>query len=106
MEYLTILAQAVETAKETTGDAAVSTESIVPLEQIWTQITSLGLLEALTFISFGAVCLLYGWRVFKVLVVICFALAGLRSTSFPAPSGTIIASSQQPMEELGVNWRS
>jgi len=35
------------------------------------------MLEALTFISFGVVCLFYGWRVFKVLVVINFALLGM-----------------------------
>jgi len=35
------------------------------------------LLEALMFISFGTVCLFYGWRVFKILVIISFALLGL-----------------------------
>lgn len=67
----TILAQV---ASET--EAAASQE-IVPIDVIWQQITSLSLIEALTFVSFGTVCLLYGWRVFKVLVVICFALIGL-----------------------------
>jgi hypothetical protein len=64
-----ILAQ---TATETTKE-----ETIVPIDVFWEQITSLSLLEALTFISFGVVCLCYGWRVFKVLVVINFALLGL-----------------------------
>jgi hypothetical protein len=73
MDYLTILAQAAsnsgaETAEETT---------VVPIDVFWNHITSLGLLEALTFMSFGAVCLFYGWRVFKILVVICFGLLGL-----------------------------
>ena len=63
-----ILAQA---GADSTGQA------IVPVELIWKQITSLGLVEALTFLSFGSVCLLYGWRVFKILVVICFGLIGL-----------------------------
>jgi hypothetical protein len=31
----------------------------------------------LTFISFGVVCVFYGWRVFKILVVINFGLLGL-----------------------------
>jgi hypothetical protein len=44
---------------------------------IWGYITSLNLLEALTFISFGVICVFYGWRIFKVLVVISFALIGL-----------------------------
>ena len=68
MDYFTILAQ---TAADTTEGA------IIPMDVFWEQITSLGLVEALTFISFGAVCLFYGWRVFKVLVVINFALLGL-----------------------------
>ena len=72
MECVTILAQAVETA----GPQAAE-EAVVPIESFWAYITSLNLVEAATFISFGAVCLLYGWRVFKVLVVISFALLGL-----------------------------
>ena len=52
-------------------------QSIVPVDLIWKQITSLELVEALTFLAFGSVCLLYGWRVFKILVVICFGLIGL-----------------------------
>jgi len=72
MDYVTILAQVAETAgSEGTG------AGIVPIDLFWKQITSLGWLEALTFISFGVVCLFYGWRVFKVLVVINFGLLGL-----------------------------
>ncbi|MHC4763460.1 MAG: hypothetical protein ACYS71_08890 [Planctomycetota bacterium] len=74
MDCITILAQAAETARETTQTIE---PSIVPIDRIWEQIISLGKLEALTFVSFGAVCLFYGWRVFKVLVVISFALLGL-----------------------------
>jgi hypothetical protein len=71
MNCFTILAQAAEAAGETPEEA------VVPVDLIWEQITSLGLLEALTFISFGVVCLFYGWRVFKILVTISFALIGL-----------------------------
>jgi hypothetical protein len=52
-------------------------QAIVPVDLIWKQIVSLGWIEALMFISFGSVCLLYGWRVFKILVVISFGLIGL-----------------------------
>jgi hypothetical protein len=52
-------------------------QPIVPLDMLWEQVSSLDLVEALTFISFGAVCLFYGWRVFKILVTICFGLVGL-----------------------------
>jgi hypothetical protein len=71
MDCITVLAQTVET----TDHAA--TQAIVPIDSIWQYVISLNFLEALTFISFGAVCLMYGWRVFKILVVISFALLGL-----------------------------
>lgn len=70
MDWMTILAQAAESTAE-------GTEGVVPIDLFWEQITSLSILEALTFVSFGAVCLLYGWRVFKVLVVISFGLIGM-----------------------------
>ncbi len=54
-----------------------SQQNIIPMDQVWKHISSLDLVEALTFISFGTVCLFYGWRVFKILVTICFGLLGL-----------------------------
>jgi hypothetical protein len=54
-----------------------STAQIVPLDFIWGQITSLTWLQAVIGISFGMVYLLYGWRIFRILVVICFGLVGL-----------------------------
>ncbi|MBN2591233.1 MAG: hypothetical protein JXA96_15320 [Sedimentisphaerales bacterium] len=63
-------------AQASAGSDSAS-QAIVPVDLIWKQITSLGLIEAMTFLSFGSVCLLYGWRVFKILVVICFGLIGL-----------------------------
>jgi hypothetical protein len=74
MDWMTILAQAAESTAEGTEAAQ---QSIVPIDLFWKQITSLSMLEALTFVSFGTVCLLYGWRVFKVLVVISFGLIGM-----------------------------
>jgi len=58
-----------------TGQAAE--EQVLPIDVMWRYISSLGLVEALTFISFGSVCLFYGWRVFRILVTICFGLLGL-----------------------------
>lgn len=52
-------------------------QTVVRMGWFWQQITSLDLIEALTFVSFGSVCLFYGWRVFKILVVINFGLIGL-----------------------------
>jgi hypothetical protein len=74
MDGITILAETVEKVSET---PQLPEEAVVPVDLMWGYITSLNLVEALTFISFGVVCLLYGWRVFKILVVISFALLGL-----------------------------
>lgn len=60
-----------------TAAAQPAQQNIVPLKVIWEHISSLDLVEALTFISFGVVCLFYGWRIFKILVTICFGLIGL-----------------------------
>jgi len=75
MDYFIILAKAAETTAPKAAKAAE--QGIVPIDLVWQQITSLGLVEALTFIAFGVVCLFYGWRVFKILVAICFGLIGL-----------------------------
>ena len=74
MDCFTILAQAAEAASETPH---ATQGSIVPIDLIWDQITNLNTVEALTFASFGVVCLFYGWRVFKILVTMSFALFGL-----------------------------
>ena len=47
------------------------------LAQTWQHVSTLGLVEALVFISFGSVCAFYGWRVFKILATICFGMIGL-----------------------------
>ena len=74
VHFTTILAQAADAASEATP----ATEGVVmPVSWIWEQINNLNTLEAMTFISFGVVWLLYGWRVFKILVAISFALMGL-----------------------------
>jgi hypothetical protein len=57
--------------------ASGGTGQIVPLDFIWEQITTLTWLQAVVGISFGLVYLLYGWRIFRILVVICFGLIGL-----------------------------
>ena len=71
MDFFTILAQTTQAASQTTEN------TVVPIDVIWGHVTSLNLLEALMFISFGSVCLFYGWRIFKILVIISFALLGL-----------------------------
>lgn len=70
MDCFAILAQATDSVSSAQG-------SVVPIDAFWKHITSLGRVEAFMFVSFGVVWLLYGWRVFKVLVVITFALLGL-----------------------------
>ncbi len=74
MDSVAILARAAEPATQTTGSVG---KEFVPIDFIWEQIVELSLVEALAFICFGVVCLLYGWRIFKILVTLCFALVGL-----------------------------
>jgi hypothetical protein len=71
MECLTILAEAAKSSSE----PLIRVHSVI--DSMWEQITTLSWLQALIAISFGVVYLLYGWRIFKVLVVICFGLVGL-----------------------------
>lgn len=72
MGHFMILAQ---TAEES-GKAGASTE-FVPLNFFWEQVTNLTWLQAIVAISFGLVYMLYGWRIFKILVIICFGMLGL-----------------------------
>ena len=58
-------------------DPPASAGGIVPIDALWGYVTTLRLVEALIFISFGVVWLFYGWRVFKILVTISFGLMGL-----------------------------
>jgi hypothetical protein len=46
-------------------------------EYLWTQITGMDWFIALLVVSVGVVYLLYGWRVFRVLVVISFGFIGM-----------------------------
>lgn len=73
MDYIPLLAE----VSTSTKSIQVEEIDIVPIDFIWEQITSLSWLHAIIAISFGIVWLLYGWRIFKVLVVISFALLGL-----------------------------
>ena len=73
MAHLNILAQAVQESTVVNFQDL----DIVPIDFIWEQIVSLSWLQAVLAISFGIVYLLYGWRIFKVLVVISFGLLGM-----------------------------
>jgi len=72
MEPMTILAQPAETTFELTAET-----ELIPVDLIWEQIVALSWLEAVLAISFGVVYMLYGWRIFKILGVICFGLVGI-----------------------------
>jgi hypothetical protein len=72
MEPITILAH---TAKTTVALAAET--ELIPLDQIWERMTAFSWFQAVLAISFGTVYMLYGWRIFKILVVICFGMVGM-----------------------------
>ena len=73
MDSFVVLAQTAESTTRANG----ADQGFVPIDFIFEQITELSLVEALTFMCFGVVCLFYGWRIFKILVTLCFALIGL-----------------------------
>lgn len=72
MEPLTILAQA---AARSSSEPVFRVQTV--LDSLWGQVTTLSWLQAVIAISFGVVYLLYGWRIFKAVVVICFGLVGI-----------------------------
>ncbi len=74
MNSLISILQTVLTAPAQSGQQA---EPIVPFDVLWQHVNTLDLIEALTFIAFGAVWLFYGWRIFKILVTISFGLLGM-----------------------------
>ncbi|MBN2212292.1 MAG: hypothetical protein JW709_12920 [Sedimentisphaerales bacterium] len=49
----------------------------IPIEDIWTRIQELTWIQAVVLVAFGVIYLVYGWRIFKALVVINFAGLGL-----------------------------
>ncbi len=53
----------------------VNYDSVV--DYFWTNVTGLNWLFALLLLSVGVVYMLYGWRIFRVLVVISFGFMGL-----------------------------
>ncbi len=60
-----------------TAATQIVDKQIVPVDEIWKQITALSWLQAVLAVSFGVVYQLYGWRIYRVLVVICFGLVGM-----------------------------
>jgi len=92
MENLAIIAQAVQSPA---GPASCAVFIPLPLDSIWREITALSWMHAVLAVSFGAVYLVYGWRIFKMLVVICSGLAGLLAgieigSQFPAMGNTLV----------------
>jgi hypothetical protein len=71
MEPLTILAQAAGSSSE----PVFRVQTV--LDSLWGQVITLSWLQAVIAISFGVLYLLYGWRIFRAVVVICFGLVGL-----------------------------
>lgn len=76
MYALNIIAETEPAAPGLTTAVPVDVE-VVPVDFIWEQITTLSWFHAVLAISFGIVYLIYGWRIFKALTVICFGLIGM-----------------------------
>lgn len=71
MDIWLVLAQAGQPEK---ADEGIVSQA---LDLAWDQITHLTWFQAVLAISFGVVYLLYGWRIFRVLVVISFGMIGM-----------------------------
>lgn len=54
----------------------------LPIDEMWQFVSKISWLEAVVFVAFGIIYLIYGWRVFKALVVINFAVLGMYSGIF------------------------
>jgi hypothetical protein len=72
MFQLPILAE----TNSTTGVVSETTVSEA-VDYCWAQITGLSWFEAVIAIAFGAILLFHGWRIYKTLVVVSFAILGL-----------------------------
>ncbi len=72
MGIYTLLAQA-----EQTGEPIKDALNFAPVTMAWEQIKGLSPFQAVMALAFGLIWLLYGWRIFKMLVIICFGLMGL-----------------------------
>ena len=77
MDHLVSVLQAAFLMAQQAAPQSATQQPPPPLAAMWEHISTLDVVEALTFISFGVVCLFYGWRIFKILVTICFSLLGL-----------------------------
>ena len=77
MSSLAVIWQTVLVLAQEAAQQPATQQKVAPLATMWQHVSTLDVVEALTFISFGVVCLFYGWRIFKILVTICFGLLGL-----------------------------
>jgi hypothetical protein len=68
MDFTPILAEAAKAGQQA---------PVVDVNIFWQQVLTLHLRESLTLIAFGAVCILYGWRIFTILVAICAGAIGM-----------------------------
>jgi hypothetical protein len=59
------------------GQAEGNLFSGFSIDKIWNGIAGLNWLQAAMIIAFGTIYLIYGWRIFKALVVINFAIIGM-----------------------------
>ncbi len=85
IDYLVMLAQAAGSAAQGGTQVTPPNEPVpdgflnhqIPYDRIWEFISHITWFQAAVGIAFASIYLIYGWRVFKVLVVINFAIIGL-----------------------------
>jgi hypothetical protein len=74
MNFISLLATVEEQAAPATRPLL---DVVAAKEYLWNQISTMYWLTALLILSVGVVYLLYGWRIFRVLVVISFGFIGM-----------------------------
>ncbi len=72
--FVSILQTAFVLAQQAAQQPAAPQKTSPAGSDFWQLVSDLHVVEALTFISFGVVCLFYGWRIFKILVTICLRI--------------------------------
>ena len=83
MSWWMLLAQAQGQGAEGTQDTIPEGfVGRVPIDDIWNFIAGVSWLQAVVFVAFGAVFIIYGWRIYKALVVINIGALGLAGGMF------------------------
>ncbi len=75
-----ILAQSEATTPNGATEATEETQVYfweVPIDKVWDTISAISWVQAIACLALAAIFIIYGWRIFRVLVILNFAIAGV-----------------------------